>query len=58
MPQQPKISSDVQVDSWSIEVTNELNDLRRKITKAKNSAAALNPATATIEDIIEILEDL
>jgi len=58
MPQQPKITGDSQIDSWSNEVTNNVNANDTSFRKLKKEISDLNPATATVTDLINILKDL
>ena len=53
----PKYSGDREQDSWAFQVTRELNDTRSRIENVRQRIRDL-PATATLAQVIEILEDL
>ena len=53
----PKYSGDREQDSWSFQVTRELNELQSRIDTVRQAIIDL-PDTATLADVIAILEDL
>ena len=53
MPQQPPITGDAQEDSWSLQVTQELEEIRAIIDVIRQT-----PDTATLAQLITRLRNL
>ena len=47
MPQQPPITGDAQEDSWSLQATQEINELRLALDLVREQLAARPDSTAT-----------
>ena len=63
MPQQPKITGDAQEDSWTLQVTQELNELNIRLIALRDSAVRLAdvsdpPTQAEVQAILNLLRNL
>ena len=58
MPQQPAITDDVQIDSWSQQVTQELNEARAELSRLTSIIQRAGAATNTLAQTQTILREV